>query len=388
MEGLASQVETPAFVIDEASLLEAVGMGRRLTTDTGCWLLYALKALSSGDVLRILKEHVEGFSASSLFEAELARSVLGQEGSLHITTPGFRPDEIPRLNDLCDYVALNSLSQLQRFTPALGDVSMGIRVNPELSFVKDVRYDPCREHSKLGVPLRQVARVLESDPDMLDGLEGIHFHSNCDSVSFEPLFKTVRRVVSKLDGLLRRVSWVNLGGGYLFTPDTLIQPLHDAIGWLTDRYELEIFMEPGAALVRHAGSLVSSVVDLVNNGKETVAYLDTSVNHMPEVYEYQYEPDVVGHCDKGKHRYRLVGSTCLAGDTFGSYAFEEPLEIGSRVVFAEMGAYTAVKAHMFNGINLPATYLRRTTGELVLRKEFTYSHFATIWGEEEVNANL
>jgi carboxynorspermidine decarboxylase len=375
-------VDTPAFVIDERRVVEAIDTLQAVVADTQCRVLFALKAQAQADVLRVIRGRVAGLSASSLFEAELARAVIGDEGSVHITTPGFRPGEIPRLNELCDYVALNSLSQLTRFAPELPVASIGIRVNPELSFVKDARYDPCRAHSKLGVPLRQLTRILDHDPEVLAAVDGIHFHSNCDSSSFEPLLKTVRRLTSKIDGLFRQVSWVNLGGGYLFPRGTNVEPLCEAISLLSDRYGVEVFVEPGAALVRKAGCIVSSVVDLATSGGETLAILDTTVNHMPEIYEYQYEPDVVGHTPKGKFRYRLVGSTCLAGDTFGHYAFAQPLEIGSQVVFADMGAYTTVKAHMFNGVNLPTIYSITDSGELVLRKRFTYRDFAARCGEE------
>jgi carboxynorspermidine decarboxylase len=375
-------VETPAFIIDEGRIVEAIDVVKGVVADTGCHLLYALKAQASADALRVMRGRVGGFAASSLFEAELARSVLREEGSVHITTPGFRPDEMPYLNELCDYVSLNSLSQLDRFIPVLTKASTGLRVNPELSLVKDARFDPCRAHSKLGVPIRQLARVADSDPEALSGVAGIHLHSNCDSRSFEPLLKTVRRVSKKIDALLHQVSWVNLGGGYLFSRQANTEPLCEAIGLLSGRYGVEVFIEPGAALVREAGCLVSTVIDLARNGGETLAFLDTTVNHMPEVYEYQFEPDVVGHLDSGGFRHRLVGSTCLAGDAFGRYAFPAPLEIGSRVVFSGMGAYTMVKAHMFNGVNLPNIYSVTETGDLVLRKQFTYRDFASNCGEE------
>lgn len=379
-------IETPSFIIDERRILDLVGPVQGVVSAAGGRLLYAMKAQANADVLRALQEQVSGFAASSLFEAELARSTLGDAGSVHITTPGFRADELPRLNELCDYVALNSLSQLDRFAPAFTDASVGLRVNPELSFVKDSRYDPCRARSKLGVPLRQLARTVETDFDYLNAVDGIHFHSNCESESLEPLLKTVRRVSKRLDRLLQRVSWVNLGGGYLFSHGKA-EPLREAVDLLTERYGVEVFIEPGSALVRGAGYLVSTVIDLATNRGETLAYLDTTVNHLPEVYEYQYEPDVVGHLDKGKYQYRLVGCTCLAGDMFGSYAFDSPLEIGSRVVFTDVGAYTSVKAHMFNGINLPAGYWITENGEIALRKRFTYQDFANICGEE-VNASI
>jgi carboxynorspermidine decarboxylase len=375
-------IDTPCFIMDERRVLTAVGAARDAASASGAQLLYAIKAQSSASVLRTLQEHVSGFAASSLFEAELARSILGAHGSVHITTPGFRPEEMLRLNALCDYIALNSLSQLTRFTDAITDVSIGLRVNPELSFVKDSRYDPCRARSKLGVPMRQLAQIVKADLGRLDAVAGLHFHSNCDSEALEPLLKTVRRISKKLDRLLQRVSWVNLGGGYLFSRQTNVEPLYKAVALLTDRYGVEVFIEPGAALVRDAGYLVATVIDLATHRGETLAFLDTTVNHMPEVYEYQYAPSVLGNSNNGRFRYQLAGSTCLAGDMFGSYAFDTPLEIGSRVVFSKMGAYTTVKAHMFNGVNLPASYWALETGEIVLRKQFTYRDFANNCGEE------
>jgi len=384
---VSSQVETPAFVIDEGAIVGAVESAKSMLAGTGCRLLYALKALSSGDVMRTLRPHVAGFAASSLFEAELARSVLGQEGSVHITTPGLRPDEAKDLDGLCDYVALNSLNQLGSFSSVFRKASIGVRVNPGLSFVKDARYNPCARNSKLGVPMAQLARATD-DLGSLERVVGVHFHGNCDASGFKPLLKTVRRLSKKLDGLLRRSSWVNVGGGYMFEPGTDPGPLHEAIALLRDRYNFEVFAEPGAALVRRAGHLVASVIDIAKADSETLVYLDTSVNHMPEVYEYQFEPDVIGHTAKGKHWYTLVGSTCLAGDRFGRYAFDEPLCIGSRVVFSDMGAYTAVKAQMFNGVNRPTMYYLTTDKTLTVRKRFTYNDFAGMWGEEVVDASL
>ena len=382
------EMETPAFVIDEARCRESLAVAMKLASDAGCHLLYALKAQSNVDLVRVLREGVSGFAASSLFEAELARSIAGIAGSVHITTPGFRAAEMSRLNELCDFVALNSLSQLERFGSLLDDTSIGLRVNPELSFVRDSRFDPCRKRSKLGIPLRDLAHVVDSEPEIFSGVEGLHFHSNCDANDLRPLLKTVRRLTRSLDPLLRRLKWINLGGGYIFSPTTDGQPLRDAVGLLRDRYGVEVFVEPGASLARPAGYLVSSVIDLGKRGKEHLAYLDTTVNHMPEVYEYQFEPDVIGDSPRGRYEYRLVGSTCLAGDVFGVYAFEEPLHVGSHVIFSNMGAYTSVKAHMFNGINLPALYVRRANGVLELRKQYTYRDFASLCGQEEADANL
>jgi carboxynorspermidine decarboxylase len=377
----AADVETPAFVIDERVVLAMLGVADRLRASCGCRVLYTLKPLGFEFVLELMKQRVDGFAASSLFEARLARAVLEEAGSVHITTPGFRSAEMPELARLCDYVAFNSLGQCQRMASALGArTKVGLRLNPQLPLVADDRYNPCRPHTKLGVPLDLFQRSLRRRPALIDEVAGLHFHTNCDSDGFEPLLRTVQHIESHLRDVLPRLEWINLGGGYLLDPGHDPRPLAEAVGLLRTRYGLEVFLEPGAGFVREAGFLVTEVIDLFRSGGKTVAVLDTTVNHMPEVFEYQFEPDLLGHDDNGDHEYLLAGSSCLAGDILGDYAFMAPLQVGSRVVLNNVGAYTIVKAHMFNGINLPTIYSITAEGELVLRRRYTYQDFLSRCG--------
>ena len=244
----------------------------------------------------------------------------------------------------------------------------------------DVRYDPCRRHSKLGVELETLLRGLR-DGD-LKGMSGIHFHTACGSTSWEPLLRTIKVIERKLAVVMHELEWINLGGGYEWDETTDFGPLQETIDLLTKTYGLEVFLEPGSGIVNSAGSLISSVVDMLESDGKTVAILDTTVNHLPEVFEYQYEPDVAEHMDGAPHEYILAGCSCLAGDLFGEYAFEEPLDIGSRITFENVGAYSLVKANMFNGIDLPSIYIQCEDGELDLVREFTYEDFLARCGGE------
>ena len=256
-----------------------------------------------------------------------------------------------------------------------GDTTCGLRVNPQLSLLSDERYDPCRRASKLGVPIGFLERVQREQPDLLDGLTGLHVHTNCDSARFSQLANTVDVLHRRLGPTLARCGWVNLGGGYLFDESSDLCQLWSAIELLSTNYRLRVFLEPGAAVVRKCGSLVASVVDLFESDDCQVAILDTSVNHMPEVFEYQFEPEVLHHRAGSAHRYSLAGSTCLAGDMFGEYEFDEPLDMGSRVIFCNMGSYTVVKAHCFNGVPLPSIYSLSAGGVPTLEQTFSYGDF-------------
>ena len=378
-QAVLSSVFTPAFVYDEATLDRLIVRARDAVRSAGGELLFTMKPFSFAPALDRMRAHLDGFAASSLFEARLAREILGGTGSVHITSPGLRPEELPEIASICDYIAFNSLSQWKRHSgEARRSASCGLRVNPQLSIVGDARYDPCRPHSKLGVPLEDLVEVLDVAPATLDGIRGLHFHTNCDAEDFGGLLATAELLAARLDNLLQRLDWVNLGGGYLFGADGQPKELWSAINVFASR-GLRVFVEPGAGLIREAGLIVSSVVDAFDSDGRTIAVLDTSINHMPEVFEYDFEPDVVGHEDGAPFSCILAGATCLAGDVFGDYSFAAPLAVGDRVAFKNVGAYTLTKAHMFNGVDLPAIYALTESGELQLKKEFGYSTFADRW---------
>jgi carboxynorspermidine decarboxylase len=374
-------IETPAFIVKPGAIAANRDELARLCGLAGCHALYALKALALPDVVHLMVPPLVGFSASSLFEALLVRHVVGSHGEVHVTSPGLREPDCAELARQCDAISFNSLSQSARLGGYFARMRTGLRINPQISHVDDERYDPCRKHSKLGEPASNLRRLKTLPP----GISGIHFHNNCEADDFSGLKPTIERLQCEIPHILAQISWINLGGGYGWSAPHAAGQLIEATALLRSTSILDIYIEPGAALVRDGGTFVASVVDLIDTDGRTVAVLDTSVNHMPEVFEYGdqpgIEPTVLGTYDDPAagegFGYILAGSTCLAGDVFGTYQFAEPLAIGSRVVFPAMGAYSLVKAHMFNGQPLPNVYLELDDGSFLLRRASSFTDFAS-----------
>jgi carboxynorspermidine decarboxylase len=372
---------TPSFIYDQQELLKSLELLNTLSLKTGCKVFFSLKSFAVPDALCLMAPNLDGFSVSSLFEARLAREIIGSSGTVHMVTPGYKPSEMDDIAELSDYISFNSLSQWEQFSRQSSvHASCGLRINPQLSFVEDKRYNPCRKHSKLGVPLTQLQKTLEKNSRLYDEIQGIHFHTNSSSETYGPLLATVKHLGRQIPKLLSSISWINLGGGYLFN-DADPADLYAAIGLMKEIYNIEVFIEPGQGVVEEAGYIVSSVIDIFESDGKNIAVLDTTVNHMPEVFEYQYRPDIMQESPEGAHEYILAGCTCLAGDIFGTYRFTEPLELWSRIVFKYMGAYTLVKANMFNGVNLPAIYALTQDDRLELKKEFGYEDFISRCGD-------
>lgn len=368
---------TPAFVYDESGILSAVRALQRARGFGKVGVLYSIKSFPFLPALQLLRPWVDGFSVSSLFEARLAAEA---GGSLHITTPGLRAEELGEIAGLCGYIAFNSLEQFCRLQPVLQNPSAaGVRVNPELSFLHDRRHDPCREFSKLGIPADELTAAVTRDVLLCVRIRGLHVHNNFSSRSFDPLKKTVALLENKLKGLLPQLEWVNLGGGYLFETEADLAPLIAIARRLRKIYGIQVFFEPGKALVGEAGYLVATVIDLFQRQGKTVAVLDTTVNHHPEVFEYQIRPVPAWREPERGRPVILVGSTCLAGDLFGEYRFAKPPRLGDKVAFAKVGAYSLVKANRFNGYNLPNVYAWDGAGAPRLLKRYGYEDFRRQW---------
>lgn len=365
-------MQTPAFIYDPKKIRERLSLYASLTN---CHKLYALKTLEFQPILEIIAETVEGFAVSSLFETKLAAQVLKGHGSIYYTAPAIRDDEIEEIANLAEHINFNSLSQFRRLKNKLSaNNSIGLRINPGVSLIKDERYDPCKKYSRLGIGLSEAVNFFDSDPDA-HLVSGIHFHNNCDASDFKDLEKTVNHIIHRLGSRLTKLKWMNLGGGYIFHESKNLDLLQKLINKLHDDYGLELFLEPGAAIVRDACIIVSTVLDIIKVDAKKIVILDTTVNHIPEVFEYQWQPDLLEADKNGKYEYILTGNTCLAGDSFGTFNFQEALEIGSKLTFIDMGAYSHVKSDMFNGINLPSIYELDETQALVLKRKYSYEDF-------------
>lgn len=373
-----SVYSSPAFVLDEDEVIRTLAILANLREQCGCKVLYSVKSLPLSTVVEMAKPYVDGFSVSSLFEARLVDEMICRDvpgtGTIHLTTPGIRPDEIDELSRLCSHISFNSLSQYQRHGETAGaQSSLGLRVNPKLSFLHDDRFDPCRPHSKLGVAIEDLAQ-----PMRLDQIQGLHIHNVFSATDFNPLIQTIDKLRRHLGVGLAELEWLNIGGGYLFGEITDFQPFIELVSALRHDFDVDVYIEPGKGIVGKAGYLVATVLDIFVSDGETVAVLDTSINHNPEVFEYQRRPELHEHDPNGQYSAILAGCTCLAGDVFGKYQFARPLQVGDKVVFKHVGAYTLIKANRFNGYNLPDIYVCNSLSVKEL-KHYDYLDYRRQW---------
>ncbi|AVX05823.1 carboxynorspermidine decarboxylase [Maritalea myrionectae] len=366
-----ARVPSPCFVVDEKAVERNLQILADVKSRSGAHVLAALKAFSMFSVAPLVSKYLDGVCASGLFEAKLGREEY--EGEVATFCAGYKDSDIDEIIALSDHMIFNSPSQKARFASKCqqAGVSVGLRINPLHSEGEIPKYDPCAPCSRLGTPINQL------DDELLDGVDGLHMHTLCEQ-GFEPLARTWAAIESKLARYLPQLKWLNFGGGHHITrADYDREGLIKFIKSIREKYQLEVYLEPGEAVALDAGILVGEILDLPHNVMD-LAITDISATcHMPDVIEAPYRPALMGEAESG-HTYRLGGPSCLAGDVIGDYTWATPLQVGDRFAFLDQAHYSMVKTNTFNGVPLPAIALWNSeTDQLTMVREFGYDEFKT-----------
>lgn len=366
------EIKTPAYVIDQGKLENNLAILKDIQDQTGCKILLAQKAYSLYATYPLIGQYLAGTTASGLYEARLGREEMG--GEVHIFAPAFKDSEIDEIVSISDHIVFNSVAQLRKHQTKCrqAGVSIGLRINPECSTQGDhALYDPCAYGSRFGVTADKFS------PDLLELIDGLHFHTLCEQNS-DDLVTTLEAVKAKFGPFLHQVKWLNMGGGHHITRQDYDRELLVAtIKDLQETYGLEIYLEPGEAVALDAGYLVTEVLDIVDNGIQSLILDASATCHMPDVLEMPYRPPLRGSGQAGElaHTYRLSSNTCLTGDIIGDYSFDRSIEVGDRLYFEDMAIYSFVKNNTFNGIGLPDLVLMDRAGDCRLVKSFGYEDF-------------
>jgi len=370
---LIQQVETPCYLISEDKIEQNCKILHSIYVQTKAKVLLALKAFFLPSTFPLMAKYLQGVCASGLFEARAGKTYFQKE--VHTFAPAYHPKELPEIAKYSTTIVFNSIFQLKKFSDLVKAVNpnlqLGLRINPNYSEVQVKLYDPCQPKSRFGVLAKDLSL------DLLKNVDGLHLHVLCEQNS-DVLARVIKRVEEQFEPYLRQVKWLNLGGGHHITRQGYdLDLLLELIYSLQTKYDLQIYLEPGEAVVLNAGVLVSQVMDLISNQGE-VAILDTSAeNHMPDVLAMPYRPQIIDAAEPYQlpYTYRLTGITCLAGDIIGDYSFANPLKRGQKLVFTDMALYSFVKNTTFNGINLPHLITFKNKTQITFKRTYTYEDF-------------
>lgn len=361
-------LKTPYYLIDENGLKKNLEIIRHVRELSGAQSVLALKCFSTWCVFDLMSQYMDGTTSSSLFEARLGHEKFGKE--VHAYSVVYSAAEIDEVSRFADKVIFNSVSQLNMFHERVHGLKLGLRVNPGISYSHYDLADPARRYSRLGVcnehELKSVAALIS----------GMMFHFNCENDDVENLASALDQIGSKYSDILQGMEWISFGGGISFTKegyavDRFCRILKD----FSERYGVQIYLEPGEAAITSSTELVTTVLDLVHNEVD-IAIVDASVEaHLLDHLIYRTNPRVSSP-GSGSSPIMIAGRSCLAGDVFGSYELERRLKVGDEVRFADAAGYTMVKKNWFNGVPMPSIAVRRLNGTVELVRSFSFEDYA------------
>jgi len=368
---ITDRAKTPCYLISESVIRRNCEILDRVQKETGAKILLALKAFALPAVFPLIRRYLYGVCASGPIEARLGREEFDRE--VHTYSPAFTDDQFERTLRYSDHIVFNSVSQWMLFSNRItDDISVGLRVNPGHAEVEIDLYNPCAPGSRFGV------NPSDLDGVELTGIDGLHFHAMCEQ-NADVLMRILESFEERFGHLVSQMKWVNFGGGHHITRDDYdIELLIDTIKNFRKRYNnIDVYLEPGEAVVLNAGVFVTQVLDVIENSVK-IAMTDSSAEtHMPDVLAMPYRPHLVGagNPDEKRHTYRLGGISCLAGDFIGTYSFDTELQRGDRLVFTDMALYSFVKNTTFNGVELPDLALLKEDGSVEVIREFDYADY-------------
>ena len=264
-------IKTPCYILDEKALTENAKLLGEVAERTGCKMLLAQKAFSNYDCYPFFEPYLAGTEASGLYEARLGAEEMAEK-EVHVFCAGYRADEFEELLQYADHIVFNSPSQLLRFGRMAKEAgkSVGLRINPECSTQEGHEiYDPCAPGSRMGTTRVQWDEAIVKNPELMELLDGVHFHTLCEQDS-DDLETTLASVKKQFGDLIAKVKWINFGGGHHITrPGYDIERLEQCIRMAQEEWKVEVYLEPGEAWALNAGFLLTSVLDVLKNNKRS-----------------------------------------------------------------------------------------------------------------------
>ncbi|EAH5200338.1 carboxynorspermidine decarboxylase [Campylobacter upsaliensis] len=374
-------IQTPAYILEEDKLRKNCELLAKVSEKSGAKVLLALKGFAFSGAMKIVGEYLHGCTCSGLWEAKFAKEFMDKE--IHTFSPAFKDEEFDEIAELSHHIVFNSLHQFHHFKEKAKAKSLGLRCNPEYSLAPKELYNPCGRYSRLGI----LSKDLENTD--LSGVSGLHFHALCEE-SAEALEAVLKAFEAKFGKWIAGMKWVNFGGGHHITKKGYdVEKLIALCKKFSDKFGVQVYLEPGEAVGWQTGVLVASVIDIVENEKH-IAILDTSSEaHMPDTIIMPYTSEVlnarilstregeqISSLREGEKTYLLAGNTCLAGDVMGEYAFKNALQRGDKIVFLDQIHYSIVKNTTFNGVILPNLMLYTKEKKLEIVRKFSYEDYA------------
>jgi diaminopimelate decarboxylase len=385
LEEAARRFGTPLYVYSAAAVREAYLRYDRAFASVPHRVCYALKANSTGALLRLLRSLGAGadivsggelraalragfapdrivFSGVGKTDAELAHGLDAGIGEFNAESE----DEVRRLSGLAAARGL-----VARVT---------LRVNPDIDARSHPYISTGLRQNKFGVDIREAPAIL----DRLRGLpaiaiSGVQSHIGSQITDLAPLVEAARELADlsrRLIGQGFALRTIDIGGGlgvdYHGGPGPSPEALAEQVLPELRGLPLTLLLEPGRSLVAPAGVLLTRTIALKRNGEKLFAIVDAGMNDLlrPALYQAFHRIEPVRATDAPPRTIDVVGPVCETGDFLARDRELAPPEPGELLAVRDAGAYSFAMASNYNLRPRPAeAWVEEGEMRLIRRRE-------------------
>ncbi len=384
VEDIVALAGAPVYVYNTAVMKRQVQRIRAAFSGMNHRIMYACKALSNVNVLRVMKELGTGLDTVSIQEVQLGLYAGFTPEEILYTPNMVSFEELQQAVELGVHINIDTISVLERFGNEYGGrVPVCLRVNPHIMAGGNERISTGHIDSKFGISLHQMRHVQRVVATHGIHVNGLHMHTGSDILDAD-VFLQGAEILFETASMFPQITFVDFGSGFKvpYKPDDIATDIEDLGTKLSARVAefnagrdvpIEVWFEPGKFLVSESGTFLARVNVIKHTTATVFAGVDSGLNHLirPMLYNSYHHIINVSNPDGTPRIYTVVGYICET-DTFGWDRKIAEIHEGDILAFLNAGAYGYTMSSNYNSRYRPAEVLVHDGAARVIRRRETF----------------
>ena len=329
---------------------------------------YAMKALSNGSILKLMRKLGAGLDTVSIQEVKLGLHAGFAPEQIIFTPNGVSMEEIEEAASLGVQLNIDNLSILEQFGSKHPQVPVCIRINPHVMAGGNSKISVGHIDSKFGISIHQVPHILRIVENTKMHINGIHMHTGSDILDID-VFLYAAEILFDAAKHFRELKFIDFGSGFKvpYKEGDIQTDIEELGEKLSQRFlefcklygrDMTLAFEPGKFLVSEAGFFLVKVNVVKQTTSTVFAGIDSGFNHLirPMFYGATHSIENISNPEGKKRFYSVVGYICET-DTFASNRQIAEISEGDILCFRNAGAYCYTMASNYNSRPRPAEVL-------------------------------
>ena len=329
---------------------------------------YAMKALSNGSILKLMRKLGAGLDTVSIQEVKLGLHAGFAPEQIIFTPNGVSMEEIEEAASLGVQLNIDNLSILEQFGSKHPQVPVCIRINPHVMAGGNSKISVGHIDSKFGISIHQIPHILRIVENTKMHINGIHMHTGSDILDID-VFLYAAKILFDAAKHFRELKFIDFGSGFKvpYKEGDIQTDIEELGEKLSQRFlefcklygrDLTLAFEPGKFLVSEAGFFLVKVNVVKQTTSTVFAGIDSGFNHLirPMFYGATHFIENISNPEGKKRFYSVVGYICET-DTFASNRQIAEISEGDILCFRNAGAYCYTMASNYNSRPRPAEVL-------------------------------